>query len=37
VFYTGDLPRGVPYLFYTKEVTCGTQFRPVRAAMYVIP
>jgi hypothetical protein len=45
VFYTGNLPRGVPEvdefglteISNSKEETRGTQFRQVRAAMCVIP
>jgi hypothetical protein len=45
VFETGNLPRGVPEvdecglteIGNSKEETCGTQFRHVRAASCVIP
>jgi hypothetical protein len=45
VFWTGNLPRGVPEvdkrglaeIGNLKEETRGTQFRQVRAAMCVIP
>jgi hypothetical protein len=45
VFLTGNLPRGVPEvdewglaeIGNSKEGTCGTQFRQVRAARCVIP
>jgi hypothetical protein len=45
VFYTGNLLRGVPEvdecglaeIGNSKEETCGTQFRQVRAARCVIP
>jgi hypothetical protein len=44
VFYSSNLPRGVPEvdecvlveIFNSKEETCGTQFRQVRAARCVI-
>jgi hypothetical protein len=45
MFWTGNLPRGVPEvderglteISNSKEETCSTQFRQVRAAVCVIP